>query len=109
MILCLLVDYNDSGDFYRLTVETENPLRMFREFLGISHDVRYIESKSEKGKRDKGVRRMPDGSVILRSCFFGSKIGAMMRFENNAYKIGVIQKAMRLTEGNIVGLSSAVG
>lgn len=96
MILSVLMDFNDAGDFYRVTIETEDRARLFRTLAMYSHDVRYIEDKDERGRKDVGTRVLSDGSVILNCKFFGSKIGYLMRFETSQYKSGVIQKAVRV-------------
>lgn len=96
MILSVLVDLNDAGDFYRLTIETEDKARLFRTLSQYSRDVRYIEDKDEPGRKDVGTRRLPDGSTILNCKFFGSKIGYVMRFETSRYKFEVIEKAVRV-------------
>ena len=90
----MLVDLNDVGDLYRLTVETEDKARLFRTLSQYSRDVRYIEDKDEPGRKDVGTRRLLDGSTILNCKFFGSKIGYIMRFETSRYKLETIQKAV---------------
>ena len=94
MIVSMLVDLNDDGDFYRLTIETEDKARLFRTLSQYSRDVRDIEDKDEPGRKDVGKRRLPDGSTILNCKFFGSKIGYIMRFETSRYKLETIQKAV---------------
>ena len=94
MIVTMLVDLNDDGDFYRLTIETEDKARLFRTLSQYSRDVRYIEDKDEPGRNDEGNRRLPDGSTILQCKFFGSKMGYIMRFETSRYKLETIQKAV---------------
>lgn len=98
MIVSVLVDFNDEGDFYRLTIETENKHRLFEYLTSLSNDVRYIEDKEERGRKDTGCRVLPDGSTILRCQWFGSKIGHMMRFETSPYKMGVIKKAVQIRD-----------
>lgn len=92
----MLMDFNDTGDFYRLTIETEDKQALFKYLCQFSNDVRYIEDKEERGKKDVGTRVLPDGSTILRCQWFGSKIGHLMRFETSQYKMGVINKAGRV-------------
>lgn len=92
----MLMDFNDTGDFYRLTIETEDKQVLFKYLCQFSNDVRYIEDKEERGKKDVGTRVLPDGSTILRCQWFGSKIGHLMRFETSPYKMGVIKKAGRV-------------
>lgn len=94
MIYRFLVD--DSGDFYMMTVETEDKQRTVATLKGYSRDVRYVDSKDELGKKDTGKRRLPDGSIVRRCVFFGCKVGAMMRFEKSAYKLGTVKKAVML-------------
>lgn len=96
MIVSVLMDFNDEGDFYRLTIETEDRARLWRTLAGYSRDVRYIEDKETRGRKDVGRRRLPDGSVILNCKFFGSKVGYLMRFAASQYKDGVIRKAVRV-------------
>ena len=93
MIYSVLVDLNNSGDLYRLLVESDNLTRTLEELLKISDDVRYVDAKEELGKKDKGIRVLPDGSIVRRCQFFGSKVGYNMRFATSEYKLNTIKKA----------------
>ncbi len=93
MIYSVLVDLNNSGDLYRLLIESDNLARALEELLKVSDDVRYVDAKEEPGKKDKGIRVLPDGSIVRRCQFFGSKIGYNMRFATSEYKLNTIRKA----------------
>lgn len=94
----ILADLHNDGDLYRLMVESENLPGTLTELCKFCNDVRYVDSKEELGKKDKGVRRLADGSIIRRCQWFGSKIGAKMGFAANQYKLNTILKARSAEE-----------
>ena len=94
MILRFLVDYANQGDYYMMTIETEDKASLIAELKRWSNDVRYVDSKDELGSKDKGKRRLDDGSIVRRCDFFGSKVGYMMRFETSPYRMGILKKAV---------------
>ena len=93
MVYQILADLHKDGDLYRLMVESDNLIGTLKELLKHCNDVRYVDSKEELGKKDKGVRVLADGSIIRRCQWFGSKIGAKMAFSTNQYKMNTILKA----------------
>lgn len=93
MVHQILMDLNNDGNLYRLMVESDDVCRTLGQLLEYSPDVRYVDSKAEPGKKDKGVRVLPDGSVIRRAQFFGSKTGYNMRFATSDYKMNIVKKA----------------
>ena len=94
LILRFLVDYANQGDYYMMTIETEDKASLIAELKRYSRDVRYVDSKDELGSKDKGKRRLDDGSIVRRCGFFGSKISYMMRFETSPYRMGILKKAV---------------
>lgn len=92
------MDFNDAGDLYRVSVETDDPVRAAEAFLRYSKDVRYVGSKEERGTKDKGNRVLCDGAVMCRCTWFGSKIGYKMRFATSEYKRNIIEKAVDARE-----------
>ena len=94
MILRFLADYANQGDYYMMTIETEDKASLIAELKRYSHDVLYIDSKDELGSKDKGKRRLDDGSIVRRCDFFGSKVGYMMRFETSPYRMEILKKAV---------------
>ncbi len=99
MILRFLVDYGNigsslGGDYYMMSIETEGKGSLINELKRYSKDVLYIDSKDELGAKDKGKRRLDDGSIVRRCTFFGSKISYMMRFETSPYKMEIMKKAV---------------
>lgn len=93
MIHQILMDLNNTGDYYRILIESDNLPRTLSELLKYSKDVLYVDSKEELGKKDKGIRVLTDGSIVRRCQFFGSKIGYQMRFQTSEYKLNTIKKA----------------
>ena len=77
-----------------MTIETEDKASLIAELKRWSNDVRYVDSKDELGSKDKGKRRLDDGSIVRRCDFFGSKISYMMRFETSPYRMGILKKAV---------------
>lgn len=98
MIYNVLIDYGNQGDLFRLAIESEDLHSTLRTLLNYSNDVRYIDSKDELGKKDKGNKVLEDGSIIRRSQFFGSKIGYQMRFQTSEYKTNILNKAVDARE-----------
>ena len=99
MILRFLVDYGNigsslGGDYYMMTIETEDKASLINELKRYSKDVLYIDSKDELGAKDKGKRRLDDGSIIRRCQWWGSKIGYCMRFETSPYRMETLKKAV---------------
>ena len=91
MILSLLVDFNDRGKLFSMTIETENEKRLFKTLHKYSHDVRFIEEKEERGAKDKGKRVLSDGSIVLRCKFFSDKIFPMKsQGKINILQMGVV-------------------
>lgn len=93
-IVRFLVDYANQGDYYMMTIETEDKASLINELKRYSKDVLYIDSKDELGAKDKGKRRLDDGSIVRRCTFFGSKISYMMRFETSPYRMEILKKAV---------------
>lgn len=87
MIHQVLVDYRDSGDYFRFSIDsTEEPQDILEYFQQYSHDVRYWRSQEEPRRNEKGTRVTPVGTLI--SCgYFGTKIGYQMRFESSDYRL----------------------
>lgn len=85
MIHQILVDYRDSGDYFRFSVDSNrSPHDILRYFRQYSHDVRYWRNYGALGKHDKGNRMTPVGTIV--SCgYFGTKTGYNMRFQE--YKL----------------------
>lgn len=98
MIHQILMDLNNDGNLYRLMVESDDLCRTLAQLLEYSPDVRYVDSKGELGRKDKGVRVLPDGSVVRRCQFFGSKTGYNMRFATSEYKLNTVKKARSAKE-----------
>lgn len=94
MIVRVLVDLNDEGWLYLLTIQTEDKDRLFELLKEHSHDVRFIEEKEEPSKRDTGDRKLDDGSIVLRCQSFGDKVGAMYAFGKSQGKMCTIEKAV---------------
>ena len=86
MIHQILVDYRDSGDYFRFSIDsTEEPKVITSYFQQYSHDIRYWRSYDESRKSEKGTRVTPVGTIV--SCgYFGTKTGYNMRLESNEYK-----------------------
>ena len=94
LILRFLVDYANQGDYYMMTIETEDKASLITELKRWSNDVRYVDSKDELGSKDKGKRRLDDGSIVRRCQWWGSKIGYCMRFETSPYRMETMKKAV---------------
>ena len=62
----LLVDFNDAGELYRLTIKG-NKVAILEYFYGLSSDVRFVKTTA-KHRNDKGVRRIPCGTIV--ACTF---------------------------------------
>lgn len=92
------MDLNNDGNLYRLMVESDDLCRTLGQLVEFSPDVRYVDSKEDLGKKDKGERVLPDGSIIRRCQFFGSKTGYNMRFATSEYKLNTIRKARSAKE-----------
>ena len=90
MILSVLVDYNDCGILYSMTVETENKERLFQTLHKYSRDVRFVETKQKRGAKDRGKRVLSDGSIILRCKYFGDKVPAMCAFAKSPGKMNIL-------------------
>ena len=45
MIVRCLVDLNNEGVLFLLTIQTEDRERLFKELKSFSNDVRYVEDK----------------------------------------------------------------
>ena len=90
MILSVLVDFNDKGALFSMTIETKNKKKLFQTLHKYSHDVRFVEQKEKRGARDKGERRLSDGSTVLRCKYFGDKIPAMYAFDKSPGKMRII-------------------
>lgn len=93
MVYQILADLHNDGDLYRLMVESENLIGTLKELCKFSRDVRYVDAKEELGKKDKGERRLADGSIIRRCQWFGSMVGAKMGFGVNQHKMNTVLKA----------------
>ena len=93
-IVRFLVDYANQGDYYMMTIETEDKASLITELKRWSNDVRYVDSKDELGSKDKGKRRLDDGSIVRRCQWWGSKIGYCMRFETSPYSMETMKKAV---------------
>lgn len=91
MILSLLVDFNDKGSLYSMTVETANKSRLFKTLHKYSNDVRFIEEKEERGAKDKGERVLSDGSIVLRCKYFGDKVSSVYAFGKSPGKMNVLK------------------
>lgn len=85
MIHQILLDYRDSGDYFRISVESDRDTHDILQYLQqYSHDVRYWRSYESRSKQDRGTRVTPVGTLV--SCaYFGTKIGYNMRFQD--YKL----------------------
>ena len=93
-IVRFLVDYANQGDYYMMTIEAEDKASLITELKRWSNDVRYVDSKDELGSKDKGKRRLDDGSIVRRCQWWGSKIGYCMRFETSPYRMETMKKAV---------------
>lgn len=91
MILSLLVDFNDKGSLYSMTVETANKTKLFKTLHKYSNDVRFIEEKEERGAKDKGERVLSDGSIVLRCKYFGDKVSSVYAFGKSPGKMNVLK------------------
>lgn len=107
MIHIFLVDLNNAGELYRLSIQTEDVKKTAETLLEYSKDVRYIGNKEEAGRKDIGVRKLPDGSTIVRCQFFGDKIGYVNRFAANETRMNIINKAVDARELIANGFSEA--
>lgn len=87
MIHQIVMDYRDSGDYFRISVESlKSSDEVCRYFLKYSHDVRYWRSFDTRRNCDKGTRVIPVGTIV--DCgYFGTKIGYNMRFEAKEGKL----------------------
>ena len=87
MIHQILLDYRDSGDYFRLSIESEEAPKDILIYLQkYSKDVRYWRNYNERRKSEKGTRVTPVGTIV--SCgYFGTKTGYNMRFESSEYKL----------------------
>lgn len=94
MILSVLVDFNDKGGLFSLTIETKNRNKLFKTLHKYSHDVRFIEEKEERGAKDKGERVLSDGSTVLRCKYFGDKIPAMYAFQKSPGKMNILKRGV---------------
>lgn len=94
MISRFLIDYNNTGNLFCFTIMTENRDRLCNLLKTYSNDVRYLEDKETAGKKDKGKRKLEDGSIVLRCQYFGDKIPAMYSFKNSPSRFNLIQKAV---------------
>lgn len=93
MIVRCLVDLNNEGYLYTLTIQTEDKEKLFEELKLFSNDVRYIEDKEEPSKRDKGDKILSDGSKVLRCQFFGDKVCGISAFGKSEGRMFIINKA----------------
>ena len=93
MIYNVLIDLNNQGDLYRMAIESDDLSATLTELLKYSDDVRYIDSKEELGKKDKGTKRLDKGGIVRRCQFIGSKVGYVNRFAASEYKFNIISKA----------------
>lgn len=96
MIVRCLVDLNNEGFLYTLTIQTEDKERLFQELKLHSNDVRYIEDKKEPSNRDKGDRILTDGSRVLRCQFFGDKVCGLSAFGKSEGRMFIINKAVSI-------------
>lgn len=94
MIVRCLVDLNNEGFLYTLTIQTEDKERLFQELKLHSDDVRFIEDKKEPSVRDKGTRVLTDGSRVLRCQFFGDKVCGLSAFGKSEGRMFIINKAV---------------
>ena len=94
MIVRCLVDLNNEGVLFLLTIQTEDKDMLFELLKEHSHDVRFIEEKDEPSRRDTGDRKLDDGSIVLRCQSFGDKVGAMYAFGKSQGKMCTIEKAV---------------
>lgn len=62
MVHFFFIDYANSGHYYRIGIECEERVVAEEYLRQYSNDVRYHQS-NEKGKRDKGKRRIPIGTI----------------------------------------------
>ena len=87
MIHQILMDYRDSGDLFRISVDSPmSSQEVCRYFLKFSHTVYYWRSYESRSKHDKGTRETPVGTLV--SCgYFGTTVGYNMRFETNEWKL----------------------
>jgi hypothetical protein len=58
----LLVDFNDEGQMYRVTIEG-NKVAILEYFYGLSSDVRFVKTTT-KHRNDKGCRKIPCGTIV---------------------------------------------
>ncbi len=66
MIHCYLVDFNNSGDMYRISIKGIRQ-EITNYLYTISNDTRYIKSYKKQHKNDKGNRAIPCGVVVACS------------------------------------------
>lgn len=80
MLHIFICDFNNEGHMYRVTVEGEREeiLSFLQQY---SNDVRYVKSK-DKGKKDKGIRRIPCG-IITGCTYYYDKINTFKRVPKN--------------------------
>ena len=90
MILSMLVDFNNRGTLFSMTIETKDRDKLFQTLHKYSNDVRFIEEKKERGAKDKGARVLSDGSTVLRCKYFGDKIPAMYAFGKSPGKMNIL-------------------
>ena len=70
-VLCLLIDYNNEGDWYLLTVSTTDEKQLFEDLHLYSNEVRFIEYKEAQ---EATGRQFNPTSKILGCKYFGSKL-----------------------------------
>ena len=73
MIHYFLVDYRNSGDYYRFAVESSNKNLVEQFLMSVSSDVRFLKSKSKKNRNETGSRKIP-GGIIVACNFYKDKV-----------------------------------
>lgn len=69
MIYYFLVDYGNSGSYYRFGIMTDNDKEVAMAYLQqYSNDVRYLREREFPSLHDRGVKKIPCGTIV--SCTF---------------------------------------
>jgi hypothetical protein len=82
----------DSGYYYKIGVAGGKE-EILSYLESVSNDVRYIESKDKPHKKEIGKRKLPCGTVVMCK-YFGDKVGTFSTFNNQEYKLKLIQNTI---------------
>ena len=94
MIARFLIDFEDAGDYFLVSIETNDKASLIDELKGYSRDVLYVDSKDDISDKDTGKRRLKHG-IIRRCAWWGSKSGFRMRFETSQWRMDTLKKAVK--------------